>query len=128
MDSRKTQRAAESEDWIGWHATALRLGAATDPEAREMQRRLLRDDDLAVIEAMAESLVRSQDVGSVALVCEASVTESDQIGDTLNMVLLPLWKSGAADVPRLLVAVTATHDGAAKEGARAALRWLGVQP
>lgn len=65
MDSRKTQRAAESEDWIGWHATALRLGAATDPEAREMQRRLLRDDDLAVIEAMAESLVRSQDVGSV---------------------------------------------------------------
>lgn len=128
MDLSEMQRAVASRDWEERRAAALRLGGETGPDARQLQRQLLRDDDLGVIDAMAESLVRSGDVASAALVCEALVTESDQVGDSLNMVLLPLWKSGAVDVPKLLVAVAEDHEGAARQGANDALQWLGVHP
>lgn len=122
MNDGELQKAARSPDWEVRRSAATRLGSQTGPEARQLQRQLLRDANLAVIEAMAEALVRSGDVPSLALVCEALETEGDQVGDTLNMVLLPMWKSGAVDVPGLLVAVVADHEGVARQGAEEALQ------
>jgi hypothetical protein len=91
-------------------------------------RRLLRADDTAVVEAAATRLVRANDVRSMALVCEAIAANPDpEVGETLLWVMSPAWRSGDVDVPNLLIAVESQHEGEARMGADWALRWLGVR-
>lgn len=91
-------------------------------------RRLLRAEDTAVVEAAGTRLVRANDVGSMALVCEAIAADPDpEVGETLLWVMSPAWRSGDVDVPNLLLAVESQHEGDARKGADRALRWLGVR-
>lgn len=91
-------------------------------------RRELRADDTAVIEAAGKRLVYANDVAAMALVCEAIVAASDvEVGETLLWVLSPAWESGDVDVPSLLIAVESRYDGEARAGADVALRWLGAR-
>lgn len=76
--------------------------------------RLLRADDTAVIEAAGKRLVGANDVASIALVCEAVVADPDfEVGETLLWVMSEAWKSGEVDLPSLLLAVDARHEGGA---------------
>lgn len=91
-------------------------------------RRLLRAEDTAVIEAAGVRLVRANSPAAMALVCEAITADSDpEVGETLLWVMSVAWKSGDVDVPSLLLAVEARHEGQARSGAGEALRWLGVR-
>lgn len=91
-------------------------------------RQLLRAGDTAVIEAAGTRLVLTGEVAAMALVCEAISADPDpEVGETLLWVMSPAWKSGEVDVPSLLLAVEADHEGEARAGADAALRWLGLR-
>lgn len=96
----------------------------TDPE----DRRRLRAEDTAIIEATATRLVYSEDVASMALVCEAIAADVDpEVSETILWALSPALKAGDVDVPGLLRAVEAQHEGNARSGAQEALRWLGLR-
>jgi hypothetical protein len=126
MDIAELRSSATSSDWSERHAAALNLAAAADPDRRELQRRLLDDPDTAVIEAMAEGLIRSEDPDSMALVCEALARASDHVGDHVLSLLVPLWKGDGIDLPSLLNTVTRSSSPDARRGATEAREWLGL--
>ena len=126
MDIAKLRSVATSSDWSERHAAALNPATATDPDRRELQRRLLDDPNTAVIEAMAEGLLRSENPDSVALVCEALARASDHVGDHLLSLLQPLWKGDGVDLPSLLHAVRYSSSPDARRGATETREWLGL--
>lgn len=100
----------------------------TDSMSEAEDRQLLRAGDTAIIEATGTRLVFASDVAAMALVCEAIAADPDaEVGETLLWVMSRAWKSGDVDVPSLLLAVEAEHEGDARAGADQALRWLGIR-
>lgn len=126
MDIAELRSRATSSDWSERQAAALNLAIATDPDRRELQRRLLNDPDTAVVEAMAGGLIRSENPDSVALVCEALARATDDVGDHLLSLLAPLWKGDGIDLPSLLKTVKRSSSPDARQGATEAREWLGL--
>ncbi|MCP3975427.1 MAG: hypothetical protein GY720_13165 [bacterium] len=126
MDIAELRSKATSSDWAERHAAALCLATATDPDRRELQRRLLDDPDTAVIEAMAEGLIRSENPDSVALACEALARATDHVGDHVLSLLVPLWKGDGIDLPSLLNTAKRSSSLDARRGATEAREWLGL--
>lgn len=128
MTKDEALRAAESPDCDQRVEAAQELSRHVgDSVADGALARLLADDNLAVIEAAGDALLRQRNQQAATLFLTAYAAADDEAGDYMNDLIDPLWRGEGVPVVDLCRAVLRDGNAQAQAGAAELLRWLGVE-
>ena len=122
MDLNAAESAACSESFVDRAEVGRTLGAEVTPPDGSLVSQLMTDDDLAVIEATAEALLRRRYSLGTDTFATAHAAADDQVGDHLNDVLCDITHEVPEVVVLLRAAAEEGSSGAAEALARLSLR------
>jgi hypothetical protein len=111
---------ALSASWSDRAAAATELTHHVDDEVEVAVRRLLADENTAVVEAAAAGLLDRCDLYGVGLFCAAHAEADDHVGDHLNDVL----RDAVNTTPEILDLLRMAREEG-QRGASEVLQWLG---